>query len=354
MVAYKSMENKRLQIGEVKVAHDAPVVIIAELACEHRGNMTAAKRLVDAAHAAGADIAKFQLHVPEAEMLMDHPRMHFWAGSMRDVLKEVNFGTAREHRELKEYCEKIGIQYLCTPFCAKAVDILLEVGVAAFKTGSGELTNLPMLRHIARTGHPAIISTGMSTLSEIQDAVSVMRDENASFMLTHCLSEYPARYEHMNLRLIPELENRFNVLVGSSDHSTEEYCALAAVTLGAPLIEKHFTIRDLHGPDDLVSLDPTEFTAMVNAVRNIEKALGAARYVSDAERTTRDWAHHSIVSIADIKEGEVLSLENVAAKRPGGGIPASHLDPLYGDVLGKRAAHAIDQDSLILWEDITG
>jgi len=346
------MQSKELSFGEVTVGVDKPAVVIAELACEHRGNMDEAKRLIRAAKDAGADIAKFQLHVPEAEMVADHPDMKFWAGSMDEVLKEVNFGTKAEHGELKTYCEEVGIQYLCTPFCIAAADILEEVGVVGYKIGSGELTNLPMLRHIARYGKPMILSTGMSVIKEIEDAVKVLTEENVPFMLLHCLSEYPASYEHMNLGLIQELSEKFGVMTGFSDHSTEVYADVAAVALGARVIEKHFTIRDLQGPDDIVSLDPEQFAEMVRAIRNIEAALGDTREVSSKEAETRSWAHHSIVAAQDIAEGEKLTNENLTVKRPGGGIPAAHFDPLYGDIVGKKATRFLQKDTLLSWDDL--
>lgn len=339
--------------GSITIAPDASAVIIAELACEHRGDMEAAKRLIRAAKEAGADIAKFQLHVPKEEMVGEHELMKFWAGSMDEILKEVNFGTKEQHAELKQYCEEVGIQYLCTPFCIGASDILEQVGVDAYKTGSGELTNLPMLRHMAKKGKPMIVSTGMSTVEEVDDAVAVLKEEKVPFILTHCLSEYPATYQHMNLGLIKVYSDRYGCLVGWSDHATDWNGVLAAVTLGARVIEKHMTIRSLHGPDDLVSLDPAQFKEMVTAVRGIERALGSERQVSEKEQEVRNWAHHSAVVARDIKKGETFSRENLVPKRPGSGIPASYLDKRYaGKLLGKHAARDLPADTVLTWDDV--
>lgn len=344
-----------MSFGRITIGADAPVVVIAELACEHRGDMEAAKRLVRAAKEAGADIAKFQLHIPAEEMVGKHELMKFWAGSMEEILEEVNFETEEEHAELKKYCDEIGIQYMCTPFCSGASDVLERVGVDAYKTGSGELTNLPMLRHMAKKGKPMIVSTGMSTIEEINDAVAVLREENVPFALTHCLSEYPATYEHMNLGLIQEYTERYNCLVGWSDHATDWNGVLAAVALGARIIEKHMTIRELHGPDDLVSLDPSQFAEMVRAIRGVEKALGTKRSVSEKEQEVRTWAHHSAVAASDIKKGEIFSRENLVPKRPGIGIPASYLDERYaGKLIGKKAARDLSQDTLLQWADVQG
>lgn len=346
-------DSEPIRIGSVIIARNAPVVVIAELACEHRGDMNAAKRLIRAAKEAGADIAKFQLHVPEEEMVGKHELMKFWAGSMDEILKEVNFGTREQHAELKAYCDEVGIQYLCTPFCIGASDILEEVGVDAYKTGSGELTNLPMLRHMAKKGKPIIVSTGMSTIEEIDDAVAVLKEEKVPFILTHCLSEYPASYANMNLGLINKYAERYGCMVGWSDHATEWNGVIAAVSLGARVIEKHFTIRDLQGPDDIVSLDPIQFKKMVEDIRNIESALGNERSVSEKEAVVRSWAHHSAVTARDIKKGEVFSSDNLVPKRPGSGIPASYLDEHYvGKLLGKHAAQDLSKDTVLSWGDV--
>ncbi len=342
-----------ISFGSVAIAPNAPVVIIAELACEHRGDMDAAKRLIYEAKEAGADIAKFQLHIPEEEMVGKHELMKFWAGSMDEILKEVNFGTLEQHAELKHYCDKIGIQYLCTPFCIGASDILEKVGVDGYKIGSGELTNLLMLRHVAKKGKPMIVSTGMSTIEEVDDAVAVLKEEKAQFMLMHCLSEYPASYANMNLGLIKVYEERYGCMVGWSDHATDWNGVITAVALGARVIEKHFTIRDLHGPDDLVSLDPVQFKKMVADIRNIESALGSERTVSKKEEEVRAWAHHSAVAARDIRKGEVFSSDNLVPKRPGSGIPASYLDVRYKDkLLGKRASRDVLKDTVLTWNDV--
>lgn len=339
-----------IQLGSVTIG-SGKTVIIAELACEHRGKMESAKRLIEAAKGAGADIAKFQLHVPASEMIPNS--IKFWAGSMDEILKEVNFETVAQHRELKAHCEQVGIQYLCTPFCIAAADILEEVGVVAFKMGSGELTNLPMMRHIAKKGRPMIVSTGMSTLEEIAETVEVLREEGVPFALMNATSEYPARYDHAHLGLIPYLKEQFGVLVGQSDHTTVIYTAIAAVALGATIIEKHFTLRELHGPDDLVSLDPAEFKRMVEAIRKIEQGLDATKVVTQEELPVRQWAHHSVVSKVALYKGDAVTLQNVGPMRPGGGIPAKFLDIKYsGSLLGRRVRRDIAPYTLLQWEDL--
>ena len=340
-----------LEIGRLTIGDGHPCVIIAEAACEHKGSLAEAKRMARAAKAAGADIVKFQLHLPEIEMIPGS--IMFWAGSMDDVLKQVNL-SIDDHRALMRYCRRIGIQYLCTAYCAAGVDLLEELGVPAFKIGSGEMTNLPMIRHVARlsarTRKPVIVSTGMSTMEEIAETVAVMKRERARFMLLNCTSEYPPNPAHINLGLLSVLRKRFGVHVGHSDHSPTNYTALASVALGARVIEKHFTpARKKRGPDWHVSIEPHELSLLVDGVRTIEAALGAKKRLYPQERPVRRWAHHSVVSLAEIPAGTVIQPEMVGVKRPGHGIPAKHLETFYGRV----ARQDISIDSLVRWQDVS-
>lgn len=336
--------NDEISFGRITISESRPAVIIAEAACEHNGNLALAKRLVELAKESGADIVKFQLHLPEVEMIPGSIR--FWAGSMDEVLAQVNL-PPEAHEELIKYCREVDIQYLCTPFCAEAADVLEGLGVEAFKTGSGELTNLPMLRHIARKGRPMIVSTGMATIEEIGETVAALKAENATFILTHCTSVYPPRYDQINLRFIPRLKEMFGVMVGYSDHTSGALTALGAVAVGARLIEKHFTIaRALKGPDAHVSLEPHEFRQMVDAIRNLEAALGSEKMVHPEEEPVRSWAHHSVVSVKDIPAGAVIMAEMVGVKRPGSGIPPKHLEEFYGKV----ATRDIEVNTLLSWD----
>ena len=337
---------KNFKLGKFDLSKNAPTLIIAELACEHGGSMEAAKRLIKAAKESGADIAKLQLHVIEEEMVPDS--IKFWAGSMDEVLRKVSIGTLEQHKELKNYCNEIGIAYLCTPFCREASDILEKVGVDGYKTGSGELTNIPMMRHIAKKGKPMIVSTGMSTLEQVADTVQALREEGASFALTHCISEYPAFYEDLNLGIIKVLEEKFDCVVGFSDHTNEIYSAIAAVAMGAKIIEKHFTIRDLHGPDDAVSLDPDQFKEMVQAIRKVEKSLGSLKQIHEQEAEVSGWAHHSVVIKSDISAGTKITAEMLTVKRPGWGVPAKFLN----DFVGKISKNDLKVNDLIKWEDV--
>lgn len=347
-----------LRIGKVEIGEGLPVRTIAEVACQHGGDMALAKRLIEAAKEAGADFVKFQIHVPEAEMVPHSIR--FWAGDMDEVLEKVNFEKAEQHAELKSHAEKVGIQYICTPFCVEAAQRLLEAGVDGFKVGSGELSNLPMLRFLARSGKPLILSTGMSTLEEIGWAVASIRDENpdVAFMLTHALSEYPpVNLNNERLGLIPQYKKEFGVMVGLSDHAIRSVDTIVsvAVALGAPLIEKHFTLPDIKGPDDVVSLTPREFSRMIAYIRDAETAIGGAhpeRTRTPEEQVVADWAHHSVVTARAVQAREELTLENLVPKRPGKGIPSRYLDPLHPGLLGKRAARDLPADHILLWEEV--
>lgn len=339
-----------LPLGRVTLAADRPCVVIAEGACEHKGRLDEAKRLARAAKAAGADIVKFQLHLPEVEMVPGAIR--FWAGSMDEVLKRVNL-SIDDHRRLFRYCEDIGIQYLCTAYCAAGVDVLQELGVPAFKIGSGEMSNLPMIRHVgrlsARTGKPVLCSTGMSTLQEIDETVEVLRQTGARFALFNCTSEYPPRYDHINLGLVPVFRERYGVHVGHSDHSPANETAVAAVALGAKMLEKHFTLaRAKRGPDWLVSIEPAELRALVEGVRRVEAALGSVKRLYREERPVRRWAHHSVVSAQAIRRGDRLTPALLAVKRPGWGIPAKALESCYGCT----AARDIPANTVLRWRDV--
>ncbi len=337
-----------LRFGNIVIGESAPVVVIAEAACEHRGNLDEARRLVDLAKEAGADIVKFQLHLPEEEMIPNSIR--FWAGSMDEVLAQVNL-QPKDHEVLMRHCRTVGIQYLCTPFCAKAADILDEMGLQAFKTGSGEMTNIPMLRQIARKKKPMIVSTGMAKVEEILDTVDALRKEAAPFMLMNCTSAYPPRAGEVKLGFIPVMRQMFGTLVGYSDHATDMWAVLGAVALGAKVIEKHFTPdRSLKGPDHFISLEPQEFRAMVGAIRNLESALGADKKVHPGEEEVRRWAHHSVVTLCHIPAGTKITPPMVGVKRPGWGVPAKHLEEFYGRI----AVRPIPANSLLVWQDIEG
>jgi sialic acid synthase SpsE len=337
--------TRELALGRAVIGDGRRAVVIAECACEHLGQMEVALEMIDAAARAGADVVKFQLHLPE-EMIPGS--IQFWGGSMDEVLERWNL-PVEAHPALMERCEQVGVQYLCTPFSAVAAEALDRIGVAGFKTGSGELTNVPMQRTIARTGKPMIVSTGMATLEEIDETVAALREEGADFMLMNCTSAYPPRADQVNLGLIRVLRERYGVLVGHSDHMPDGLTAIAAVAVGAPAVEKHFTLdRATGGPDKHVSLEPAEFRAMVDAIRTVEAALGSEKTVYPEEEVVRSWAHHSVASVREIPAGTAIEPDHVAVKRPGTGIPAKHLEEVYGRV----AARDVPADTPLRWDDL--
>jgi sialic acid synthase SpsE len=341
------MMNKSFNLGKFEINNDSNTVIIAEAAVEHLGSLNVALRMADAAKSLGVDIIKFQMHIPSSEMLPN--KIKFWGGSLDEILESYNL-TVADHEKLIKYCDEIGIQYLCTPFCAEAVRVLDGLGVIGFKTGSGELGNFQLMKAIADTKKPVIVSTGMSTEEEIKATVDYLNKLGAEFMLTNCTSIYPAPYHSINLRLIEVLKEKFNVWVGHSDHTPNIWTSVGAVGMGAKLIEKHFTLdRYLQGPDAAVSLEPSEMKMLVEGIRIIDEAKGTGiKEVQVEEQSVRSWAHHSVVSIKAIAAGDVITAENVSVKRPGTGIPAAKLEEIIGSV----ASLAIPEDSILQWSDI--
>jgi sialic acid synthase SpsE len=341
-------DRGRITIGRREVGAGRPCFIIAEAGINHNGDVKLAAELVEAAAEAGADAIKIQTHFPEDEMLRGGATAAYVGESLFDLLTRTAVSRA-DHFTLRDLAATKGIIFLSTPFSREAADFLETVGVPAFKTGSGELTHLPLQQHIARKGKPMIISTGMSTPDEIDRTVHAVREVGTPFALMHCTSTYPTPYEHVQLDCIPALQQKYGVPVGFSDHTLGSFAAFAAVTLGANLFEKHFTIsRTLPGPDQQGSMEPRELQELVRGIRAIEQARGAAKIIQPGEQDVRNMALHSVVSIRPIAAGATIGAGDVWAKRPGTGIPARQL----GEVIGRTAKHAIDQGRLIAWDDL--
>jgi sialic acid synthase SpsE len=342
------ISSSSILIAGREIGPGRPCFVIAEAGINHNGDERLAADLVAAAAAAGADAIKFQTHFPEHEMLKGGATAAYVGESLFDLLTRT--ALSREaHGRLQALANAKGIVFLSTPFSREAADFLASIDVPAFKTGSGELTHLPMQRHIAKKRKPMIISTGMSTPDEIDRTVQAVRDEGAPFALMHCTSTYPTPYEHVQLGCIPALQQKYGVPVGFSDHTLGSYMAFAAISLGANLFEKHFTTsRSLPGPDQQGSMEPDELRTVVEGIRAIEKASGATKQIQPGEQDVRNMAHHSVVSLRDIRAGEAIAADAVWAKRPGTGIPARQL----GDVIGRVAKRAIQKDSLISWDDL--
>ena len=323
------------RLGDRRIGEDHPPFVIAEVGINHEGEIEKAIQLVDAAVAAGADCVKFQSHIVEAEMIpTDMKPGDISDEKLWDIIERCQL-TEEEEREIKRYCERKGIMYLCTPFSREAADRLEAMNVVGFKIGSGECNNLPLIRHVARKGLPIILSTGMNDLESIRKSVEAIQESGCPLMLMHCTSAYPTPYEHVRLESIRQLQEAYGVPVGLSDHSMGIYTCLGAVALGACAVEKHFTIsRNWPGPDNPISIEPDELAELVRGVRAIFQARGGDKTVLPIEKPVIDFAYASVVTIKDVKAGEVLDLDNVWVKRPGtGAIHARDLDK----VLGKMA-----------------
>ncbi|MEE2997957.1 MAG: N-acetylneuraminate synthase family protein [Pseudomonadota bacterium] len=345
--------TKAIQIADRQVGEGFPPYVVAEACINHQGDPELAKKMVYIAHAMGCDSIKFQIHVLDDEMLQEAPQSDNFAEPLYDTLEKTNLSD-NVHRELMALCESLGIQYLCTPFSKAGVDLLMELGVHVFKVGSGELTNIPLQKHIASKGKPMIISTGMATEDEIAETVEAVMATGTPFILTHCVSAYPTPYNRVNLGNIPKYRDRFGVPVGLSDHSVGIYTSLGAVAHGACFVEKHFTLdRSMPGPDHESSLEPYELGELVKGCRAVFEANGSDREIFPEEREIVAWARETVVSEKDIPAGAVIRANMVTVKRPSpgpGAIPAKSLD----EVIGKTAATRITGNRQIRWSDLEG
>lgn len=328
-------------------------LIIAEAGVNHNGDLDLACRLIDVAADSGADFVKFQTfdadrlvtaHAEKAEYqrLTTDPRE-----TQRAMLKQLELSPAM-HRILLARCREQGIGFLSTGFDLESIDFLIELGIDRVKIPSGEITNLPYLRHVGRISKPVIMSTGMATLEEVGAALKVLETAGTprtSITVLHCTTEYPAPMAHVNLRAMQVIRDTFNVAIGYSDHSIGIEVPIAAVALGATVIEKHFTLdRNLAGPDHDASLTPDELRAMVSAIRNIERALGdGVKRPSADEEKNMSIARKSLVASRSIQAGELFSEHNVTAKRPGTGISPMQWD----EMLGRKAPRRFEPDELI-------
>lgn len=327
------------------------VLIIAEAGVNHNGSLELAKRMALCAKNAGADIVKYQTAVPElviskfAQKAEYQKRETGENESQLDMVCRIHFDF-EGHRQLKAYCDAIGVQYLSAPFDLPSVAFLQQLDLPVFKIPSGEITNLPYLEAVAETGKPVILSTGMSTLPEIEDAVALLENGGCpSITLLHCNTEYPTPYEDANLLAMLDLAQQFGLPVGLSDHTAGWECDVAAAALGATVIEKHFTLdKTMEGPDHKASLDPAELAAMIAAVRNTEAALGSGKkVVSESEAKNKPIARKSIVAAKSIEAGEIFTAQNLTTKRPGDGISPMR----WHEVLGKTAKRSFSEDEQI-------
>jgi N,N'-diacetyllegionaminate synthase len=323
------------------------VYVIAEAGMNHDGSLGNAIRLVEVAAEAGADAVKFQLHDATAETTRDAPSPPYFQHESRWEYFERTAFTDDQWRTLREACDRAGIDFVCSPFSLEALARLEAVGTARYKIGSGEVTNLELVRAAAATGKPVLLSSGMSSWAELDAAVEAAGDD---VTVLQCTSEYPTPPERVGLNLLAELRERYSKPVGLSDHSLGPYACFAAVALGATVVEKHFTLsKEMYGPDAALALEPYELGELVDGVREIETMI-AALVDKDAEAETlaemKRVFEKSVVSTREIPAGAEISREMVAAKKPGTGIPAARIE----DVVGRRAAVAIEADTVLTEE----
>lgn len=330
------------------------VLIIAEAGVNHNGSLEIAKCLVDEASSAGVDIIKFQTFkaeklVSKAAKQAEYQKKNIGKGEETQyaMLKKLELSN-EQHEELIAYCKLKNIRFFSTAFDLDSIDYLHSLNLGLWKIPSGEITNYPYLKKIASYNEPVILSTGMCELADIENAINVLVTNGVSkdiITVLHCNTEYPTPMKDVNLKAMLEIKENFGVKVGYSDHTEGIEVPIAAVALGAAVIEKHFTLdKHMEGPDHKASLEPSELKAMVKSIRNIEQALGTGhKTISESERKNIEIARKSIVAAKDIKEGEIFSEENLTVKRPGNGI--SPMEWEY--VLGKKAKRDFQEEELI-------
>lgn len=327
------------------------VIIIAEAGVNHNGSLETAKKLVDSAIDSGADIIKFQTFIAEKIISKFADKAEYQkkndpnSKNQLEMVKKLEL-SFDDFLQLEEYCTAKGIEFMSTPFDFESIDFLNTIGMKRWKIPSGEITNLPYLIKIACLNQPVILSTGMSTMEEIETAVHLLRDNGVSDLtVLHCTTEYPAPFTDVNLYAMLTIKEKFGVTVGYSDHTKGIEVPIAAAALGATVIEKHFTLdKNMEGPDHKASIEPHELKAMVESIRNVEKALGdGVKRPAESERKNMMIARKSIVAKTQIRKGELFTEQNLTVKRPGNGITPMK----WFDIMGQKAIRDFQEDELI-------
>ncbi|MBS5931620.1 MAG: pseudaminic acid synthase [Clostridiales bacterium] len=332
-----------------------PVYIIAEMSANHAGSLSRAKEIIHAAKEAGADCIKIQTYTADT-ITMNCSNSYFqidggaWKGDNLYSLYQKAFTPWEWQAELKTEADRVGIDFFSTPFDKTAVDFLEDIGVEFYKIASFEVVDIPLIEYVASKGKPIIMSTGMATLGEIEDAVNALRKKNNNQLaLLHCASAYPAITDEMNLKTMINMKETFNVPVGLSDHSMGSLGAVTAVAMGASIIEKHFCIsRDISNPDASFSMEADEFATMVRDIRIVEKAIGKVKYGPTDQEMENIKFRKSIFAVNDIKAGEKLTADNIRVIRPGYGLKPKY----YNEILGKQARFNIEKGTPIQFEII--
>jgi pseudaminic acid synthase len=344
---------KELIIDNFIINKNSSSFIVAELSANHNQNFELAVRTIKAIAESGANAVKIQTYKPDT-ITTDSKNKYFkilhntvWDGKyLFDLYKEA-YTPWEWQPKLKKTAEELGLIFFSSPFDPTAVDFLEEMGVPAYKLASFEITDIPLIEYIASKGKPIIISTGIATLIDIKEAVSACkRFNNKQIALLKCTSSYPAPFEEINLRVIPDMREKFKVFVGLSDHTLGASVAIAAVSLGAKIIEKHFILeRSIGGPDSTFSMEPDEFKQMVKSIREVEKAMGSVNYkLTDKMKTSRDFSR-SLFAVEDIPRGSVFTEENIRSIRPGYGLPPKYIKK----ILGKKSRKDIRKGTPLKW-----
>jgi len=345
--------KKTLKIKEKKIGEKEPIFIIAEIGINHNGEIEIAKEMIKKAKKAGADCVKFQTFKTEKFLSknIEIPEHVESKETFFDDMKKLEF-TEEELKELYNYCQENNIMFLSSVFDKESVDLLDEIGMPAFKVASCDLNNLPFLKYIAKKQKPIILSTGMGSIGEIEEAINVIKNEgNDDIILLHCVSMYPPKLEDINLNSMKTLKKAFKIPVGFSDHTIGTHIPLAAVALGAVTIEKHFTLdKEMEGPDHEVSMEPQELEDMINKIRDIQMSMGdGIKQPTPDEIKMRKAFRRSLVAKQDIEVGEKITKEKIEIKRPGTGIPPNNLEL----VIGREAKNELKKDDLIKFDYIS-
>ena len=339
-----------INLSDRLIGDNNPPLVIAEIGINHEGNFQKAKQMITDAHNSHAECVKFQTHIIEDEMIENDVIPENANESIWEIMKRCSL-SEDEELELKKYTEKLGMIYLSTPFSRAAADRLEKINVCAFKIGSGECNNFPLIEHIAKFKKPIILSTGMNSIPSIKKSVEILREYEIPYALMHVTSLYPTPYEQVRLGALSQLKSTFpDAVIGLSDHSIGNYTCYASIPLGASILEKHFTSdKNWPGPDIPISINPSELTELVSGSNAIFNSLGGEKTILDDEKITARFAYASIVTTKKIKKGEKFTLQNIWVKRPGTG----QLRPVnYEKIINKTASCDIENNIQLTWDMI--
>lgn len=342
----------KFKIGHIEVGHGCQPLVIPEIGINHNGSLAVAKEMVYAAYTSGAKIIKHQTHIVEDEMSSAAKKVIPGNAdiSIYDIMEKAALSESDEY-ELMKYTESLGMEFISTPFSRAAAERLESFGVKAYKIGSGEMNNLPLIRHIAKFGKPMIVSTGMNDLESIKRTVSILEEEQVPFALLHTTNLYPTKAEWVRLGAMQEMMEAFpHVPIGLSDHTVNNNACVAAMALGAVILERHFTdSMDRVGPDIVCSMDPSALTELLGAAQEVPRMLGGKKAPIQEEQVTIDFAYATVVTIANVKQGEQFTTDNLWVKRPGTG---TILAKDFESILGKTAKVDISSDTHLTWDMI--